>query len=71
MASNRWPRSNFSRDYFLERIEHMVSRMLAKPAYDGLTLAPGQRFLSKGAYVVRLPEEPNGPVIPVSDWIVP
>jgi cytochrome c553 len=64
-------RSNFSRDYFLERIEHMVSRMLAKPAYDGLTLAPGQRYLSKGAYVVMLPSESGEPVIPVSDWIVP
>lgn len=64
-------RSNFSRDYFLERIEHMVGRMLAKPAYDGLSLAPGQRYLSKGAYVVRLPETAGGPVIPVSDWIVP
>jgi len=64
-------RSNFSRDYFLERIEHMVGRMLAKPAYDGLSLAPGQRYLSKGAYIARLPETAGGPVIPVSDWIIP
>lgn len=64
-------RSNFSRDYFLEKIEHMANRMLATPAYDDVGLAPGQRFLSKGAYVVRLPERPGEPMIPVSEWIVP
>jgi hypothetical protein len=64
-------RGHYLRDYFLEKIEHMATRMLVKPAYDGLSLAPGQRFLSKGAYIVKPPSSPEGPVVPVSDWIVP
>jgi hypothetical protein len=64
-------RSYFSRDYFIERIEHMVNRMLATPSYDGLSLAPGQRFLSKGAYIVRIPDDPNDEMVPLSEWIVP
>jgi len=64
-------RGNFSRDYFLEKIEHMVDRMLFTPAYDHKSLAPGQRFISKGAYIVSPPAAAGEKPVPVSDWIVP
>jgi len=39
--------------------------------YPRLTLAPGQRFASKGGYIVRF-TEPQGPrVVALGDWITP
>jgi len=64
-------RGNFSRDYFLEKMEHMVDRMLFNPAYDHKSLAPGQRFISKGAYIVSPPTAAGEKPVAISDWIVP
>ena len=38
--------------------------------YPRLSLAPGQRFASKGAYIVRFGTDGKS-VVPESDWIVP
>jgi hypothetical protein len=60
---------NFYRDYLIERIEHMSALALTPTVFPRLTLGPGQRFASKGAYVMRL----TGPasLAPVSEWLVP
>jgi hypothetical protein len=34
-------------------------------------MAPKQRFISKGAYIVQLSDNNSGGVLPVTDWIVP
>lgn len=47
---------NFSRDYFIERIEHMVENTLTPSIYPRLSLGPGQRFASKGCYILELNE---------------
>ena len=60
----------YSRDYFIERLEHMVARSLVTSVYPRMSLGPGQRFASKGAYLVKYPLQ-KGLVEPVSDWIVP
>ncbi|HET7756976.1 MAG TPA: c-type cytochrome [Steroidobacteraceae bacterium] len=58
-------------DYLIEQIENMVSLKLLDGYYPRLGLAPGQRFASKGGYIIRLSPQPGGPVMPVSDWVVP
>jgi len=59
---------SFSRDYFIENIEHEAENTLNPGVYPRLSLGPGQRFASKGCTVVQLTEDG---VEPVSDWIVP
>jgi len=39
--------------------------------YPRLTLAPGQRFASKGGYIVRFADPREPKVAAVSDWITP
>lgn len=63
--------SNFYRDYFLEKIEHIFDSMVTPSAYPKLSLGPNQRYASKGSYIVRLAQGPNGELSAVSDWIVP
>ena len=60
----------FSRDYLLEKVEHMVESTVTPSAYPRLSLGPGQRFASKGSYILRY--APNGGgFLPVGGWIVP
>ena len=58
----------FSRDLFLETVERETERMPNPGVYPRLSLGPGQRFASKGCYLVRL--TPEG-VEAVGDWLVP
>lgn len=39
--------------------------------YPRLSLGAGQRFASKGAYVVRFAAAGSDAIVPVSDWLVP
>lgn len=61
----------YSRDYFIERLEHMVARSLVTSVYPRLSLGPGQRFASKGAYLVRYSSKNAKALEPMTDWIVP
>ncbi len=62
---------NFLRSYLVENIEGMLSTRIINGYYSRLSLAPGQRFASKGGYTVHF----DGPVgkkfVPDGDWIVP
>jgi hypothetical protein len=57
-------------DYLIEQIENMVSVKLLDGFYPRLGLAPGQRFASKGGYLVRLPM-PGPGVVADGTWLVP
>jgi len=59
------------RDYLLERTEDMLSSRLINGFYTRLGLAAGQRFASKGGYIVRLSESGRAKVTAEGDWIVP
>ena len=58
-------------DYLVERIELMAGTRRANGYYPRLGLGVGQRFASKGGYLVRV-GGPNGPVTAEEPgWIVP
>ncbi|MBN3753577.1 c-type cytochrome [Paraburkholderia sp. Tr-20389] len=61
----------FVRDYLVERIDDMLEHRILTGYYPRLTLAPGQRFASKGGYIVRFAEPDRLRVVADSDWIVP
>ncbi len=60
---------SFSRDLFMERIEHVVAQTPSPSIYQSVSLGPGQRIAAKGSSVVLLGEK--GQLKPLSDWIVP
>lgn len=64
-------RGFFLRDYLLERIEHMVDSANYTSVYPRVSLAPGQRFVSRSAYIAQLPSDGGKGLVAVTDWRVP
>lgn len=64
--------NDFYRDFLIENIERLAEAKLNPGIYPSLALGPGQRFASKGAFIMALePGEGLASYHPVSDWIVP
>ncbi|MET0168260.1 MAG: ABC transporter substrate-binding protein, partial [Vicinamibacterales bacterium] len=63
--------SNFHRDYFIERIEHIFDSMVTPSAYPRPSLGPNQRYASKGGYILRMPSGSVGELTQRGEWIVP
>jgi hypothetical protein len=61
----------FVRDYLVERVEGMLDSRIINGYYTRLGLAPGQRFASKGGYLVRFVEPTGVKVAADGGWIVP
>jgi hypothetical protein len=61
----------FDREYLIERIQDMLERRILTGYYPRLTLAPGQRFASKGGFIVRFAEPDRVRLVADGDWIVP
>jgi hypothetical protein len=61
----------FVPDYLIERIEGMLEHRIITGYYPRLSLAQGQRFASKGGFIVRFKDPAGSKVLAASDWIVP
>lgn len=64
-------KDTYSREFLLERMEHRLGTALEPSIYPNLSLGPGQRFASKGSYIVAVGGADDRKLTPVSDWIVP
>jgi hypothetical protein len=62
---------NFVPDYLIERVEVELSHRIINGYYPRLGLAPGQRFASKGTYLVRFADAAGNRIVADGDWIVP
>ena len=62
---------SFVPEYLVERMEMMLGRRIINGYYPRLGLAPGQRFASKGGYLVRRSDSAAGGVVLASDWVTP
>jgi hypothetical protein len=61
----------YSREFLLERMEHRLGTAIELSIYPHMSLGPGQRYASKGSYIVDVGGEDDRQLKPVSDWIVP
>ena len=62
---------HFSRDYFIESVEHEAESLPNPGVFPHLSLGPGQRFASKGSYIVKPSDRAPGGFEAVSEWIIP
>ena len=64
-------KQNFSREFLIEVLEHALDNATFTSVYPRVSLGPGQRFASKGSYILELSNDENPEWQPVSDWIIP
>jgi hypothetical protein len=62
---------SFVRDYLLERLESLLDHRQVNGYFPRLALGPGQRFASKGGYLVRFAGPTGNGIVPDGDWTVP
>lgn len=62
---------SFVPDYLVERLEMLVSHRQVNGYYPRLGLAPGQRFASKGGYLVRFAGREGPRLVADGEWTVP
>ena len=63
-------RHDFYRDYFLDVMDMMRDQYYSVAPYWRLSFGPGQRYASKGCYIVQLTEGPQPELVKRSGWVV-
>ena len=61
-------RRNYYRDYLFDVIGMFADT--ASIDYERLSFGPGQRYMSKGCYIVQLSAGPKSELIKKSDWVI-
>ncbi len=61
-------RGNYYRDYLLDLIDCIMDQEV--PLYERLSFGPGQRYASKGCYIVQLAKGETPRLIRRSDWVM-
>ena len=61
---------NYYRDYFLDVIDMLEDSTDSIANYPRLSFGPGQRYASKGCYIVQLSSGGKPEVIRKSDWVI-
>jgi mono/diheme cytochrome c family protein len=64
-------RRNLFRDYLLDSIDHADPMATRSVAYPGVSFGPGQRYVSKGCYLIDLRGEGGRDWGQRATWIVP
>jgi hypothetical protein len=62
---------NFVPEYLVERTEETLEHRIVTGFYPRLAIAAGQRFASKGGYMVRFTEAGPGRVVADREWRSP
>lgn len=60
----------FYREYFLDNIDQSKDQIYSSLTYPLLSFGPGQRYASKGCYVVTLSKGANPKIIRQSEWVI-
>ena len=60
-------RGRYHRDYFVDVIG--MARDLELPTFPRLSFGIGQRYMSKGCYIVQLTSGPHPALVRRSDWL--
>jgi hypothetical protein len=63
-------RNNFYRDYFLDLFDVLEDQAKNSSGYPRLSFGPGQRYASKGCYIVTIARGPQPKVVRQSDWVI-
>jgi hypothetical protein len=69
-GSIRGMRNEFYREYFMEAMDMMVDQDWAVAAYPRLSFGPGQRYASKGCYMVQLGPGAEPELKQKGEWVV-
>jgi hypothetical protein len=62
---------SFVPDYLVERVEALLGHRLVNGYYPRLGLAPGQRFASKGGYLVHFAQGAGTQLVADGAWVAP
>lgn len=62
--------ADLHRDYFLDLLDSSPDQVNSSLSYPRLSFGPGQRYASKGCYVVTLGKGENPKLVRQSDWVI-
>ncbi|HKI52379.1 MAG TPA: ABC transporter substrate-binding protein [Geothermobacteraceae bacterium] len=60
--------NNLYRDHLLDEMSMQMDRVVFD--YERISFGPGQRFVSKGCYIIQLGPGPQPELVPRSEWVI-